>query len=394
MSAALLGLALKAKLHSQTRKMVLIKLVDCCQEDGTRIYPSLATIADDAECSVPTARRVMQTFCRVGLLRKVRDGGSGAKSTNHYEMDIDLLAKLRRPEMWPALEAAAVHQPLTDSDDDDEAAGHAPDAGSGSREAASPGANKAITVEGYHRDSLPNPAEGYHPDDTQPLSRNLSYEREGAQEREGTPASEGEPERQPVPSFEDFLEAYPHAKGDNRVQLRSAWETLPFDQRRPAIDGIGAYAAERRAGGLKSRLSGPQYLAGRCWTGLEQQSAKRQAAQAAGALVPVDGYVRDWWLLLLFRIAEGQRQRVSFAVERAEQRKPITVPAADLAAASKRIGELHAYRCDGPEMEAWRPWLAARGARIPPFRGEFRVFLPSPMPPGGRTEKGDDDVAF
>ncbi|RYE29311.1 MAG: hypothetical protein EOP23_21765, partial [Hyphomicrobiales bacterium] len=261
MSAALLGLALKAKLHSQTRKMVLIKLVDCCQEDGTRIYPSLATIAEDAECSVPTARRVMQSFVRVGLLRKVRDGGAGAKSTNHYEMDIDMLARLRRPDMWLAMEAAAQHQPLGDSDDDED--GPAP-AKAEPQEPES-GSNKGITVEGYHRDSLPNQAEGYHPDDTQPLSKTPYSEREGARERESTPASEGEPERKPVPSFEAFLDAYPFAKGDNRVQLRSAWDGIPFGERQAAIDGIEAFGAERKAGGLKSRLSAPAYLSGRCW---------------------------------------------------------------------------------------------------------------------------------
>lgn len=391
MSAALLGLALKAKLHSQTRKMVLIKLVDCCQEDGTRIYPSLATIAEDAECSVPTARRVMQTFCRVGLLRKVRDGGSGAKSTNHYEMDIDLLAKLRRPEYWPALEAAAAHDPISESDDD-EAPGHAPDAGTERQDRASPGANKGITVEGYHGDSLPNPAEGYHPDDTQPLSRNLSYEREGAREREGTPASEGEPAGDPVPGFDEFLETYPHAKGDNRVQLRSAWEALPFDQRRPAIDGIGAYAAERRAGGLKSRLSGPQYLAGRCWIGLDQQAAKRQAVQAAGASVAIAGWSKDWWLLLLDRVFAGKPP--GFWVQQAEGGRPLSASGADIAAAGKRVGVLTAYLCTGPELAAWRPWLAARGARIPEMRGDARVFLPSPMPPGGERDHGDDEVKF
>lgn len=383
MSAALLGLALKAKLHSQTRKMVLIKLVDCCHEDGTRIYPSLATIAEDAECSVPTARRVMQMFCRVGLLRKVRDGGAGAKSTNHYEMDIEMLARLRRPELWPALEAAALHQPLGDSDEDDDdgAPAKAPD----------DAPNKGITMEGYHGDTLPNRAEGYHQGDTQPLSRSLSSEREGAREREGRPASEGEPAAgEATPSFEDFLEAYPHAKGDNRVQLRAAWEALPFDQRRPAIDGIGAYAAERKAGGLKSRLSGPQYLAGRCWIGLEQQAAKRQAAQTAGASVTVAGWSKDWWLLLLDRVFAGKSP--GFWMQQAEANRPLSASGGELAAAGKRVGELAAYRCDGPEIEAWRPWLAARGARIPPFKGEFRVFLPSPMPPGGKRDAGDDDV--
>lgn len=390
MSAALLGLALKAKLHSQTRKMVLIKLVDCCHEDGTRIYPSLATIAEDAECSVPTARRVMQMFCKVGLLRKVRDGGSGAKSTNHYEMDIEMLARLRRPEMWPALEAAALHQPMGDSDEDEEADSAHPVAPAEPAD----GGNKGITVEGYHGDSLPNGAEGYHPDDTQPLSYNPYSEREGAQGRESTPASEGEPERKPAPGFDEFLDAYPFAKGDNRVQLRTAWEGVPFAERRAAIDGIGAFADERKAGGLKSRLSAPAYLVGRCWVGLEAKAAKRQVAQTASAFTEVKGWSREWWLILLHRIAAGQR--VSFVVQQAEAGKSLSVSAGEIAAALKRRGELKTFLCRGPEIDAWRPWLAERGARIPVFdeRSQFRVFLPSEMPPAGRKDEGDDHVRF
>lgn len=388
MSAALLGLALKAKLHSQTRKMVLIKLVDCCHEDGTRIYPSLATIAEDAECSVPTARRVMQSFVRVGLLRLVKEGGSGAKSTNHYEMDVDLLARLRRPEYWPALEAASVHQPLPDSDEGDDT-NHASDAG---RERPAEPANKGITVEGYHSDSLPNRAEGYHPDDTQPLSKTPYSEREGARERESTPASEGEPERKPVPSFEAFLDAYPFAKGDNRGQLRSAWDGIAFAERQAAIDGIEAFVAERKAGGLKSRLSAPQYLSGRCWVGLEAKAAQRQTKQAAGAFSEVKGWSREWWLMLHLRIAEGARQRIGFMLLMADGGKSISVSAGDLAAATARIGELQPFLCHGREIDAWRPWLAERGARIPVFpeSSSFRVFLPSEMPP--RDPRDDDNV--
>lgn len=388
MSAALLGLALKAKLHSQTRKMVLIKLVDCCHEDGTRIYPSLATIAEDAECSVPTARRVMQVFCRVGLLRKVREGGSGAKSTNHYEMDIDLLARLRRPELWPALEAAAQHDPSAESDEDEDAAPPA--------KAAEPAQNKGITVEGYHRDTLPNRAEGYHPDDTQPLSYNPYSEREGVRARADRPASEGAPADAggQAPGFDEFLEAYPFAKGDNRAQLRAAWETLPFGERRAAIDGIGAYAAERKAAGLKSRLSGPQYLLGRNWVGLDAKAAQRKATQAATAIVEIKGWSRDWWLILLWRLAEGLRQKASFAVQQAEAGKSISATTADLAAAGRRIGELKPFLCNGPEIDAWRPWLAERGGRIPVLDGTFRVFLPSEVPPGGRVDEGDRDVRF
>lgn len=409
MSASLLGAAMKAKLGSRTRKLVLIKLVDCCHEDGTHIYPALATVAEDAECSIATARRTLKEFVAVGLLRKVRDGGSGRRSTNHYEMDVELLFRLRRPEFWPALEAAALHQPLPDNDDDeatdearDQALGHAPDASEGENIAPSCGI-KGSTVIPYHGDTLSNDALRVSPDDTQPLSRTLSYEREGVRAHEPAPASEGEPAvavsglgedtaAAPAPSFEDFIEAYPHAKGDNRVQLRSAWGEVPFDQRRAAIDGIGAFLAERKAGGLKSRLSAPAYLAGRCWVGLEAQAAKRAQAGQASAPVVVSPWSRDWWLLLHDRIKAGRSP--SFWVQQAEASKASTVTGAEIAAATGRIGALQAYRCDGPEIEAWRPWLAAKGARIPLFRGEFRVFLPGPTPPGGKTDAGDDEVRF
>lgn len=386
MSAALLGLALKAKLHSQTRKMVLIKLVDCCHEDGTRIYPSLATIAEDAECSVPTARRVMQSFCRVGLLRKVKDGGSGAKSTNHYEMDIDMLARLRRPELWPALEAAAQHQPLGDTDDDED---NTPAEKAEPQPAESP-QNKGITVEGYHGDSLPNRGEGYHPDDTQPLSYNPYSEREGARERESTPASEGEPERRPSASLDDFRRAYPHAGADDQAALASAWEGVPFAERWAAIEGIPGFVAERKAAGFASRLSGPKYLSGFNWRHVPQQAAERAAKQAAGSLVEVKAWSRDWWLWLLARIAAGHR--VGFTVQQAEAGKSLSVSASDLTAAAKRIGELRTFLCCGPEIDAWRPWLAARGARIPVFdeRSSFRVFLPDETPP--RDPRDDDNV--
>lgn len=387
MSAALLGLALKAKLHSQTRKMVLIKLVDCCHEDGTRIYPSLATIAEDAECSVPTARRVMQSFVRVGLLRLVKEGGSGAKSTNHYEMDIDLLARLRRPEYWPALEAASVHQPLSDSDDDN-GADHASDA---VRERPSEAGNKGITVEGYHGDSLPNGAEGYHLGDTQPLSKTPYSEREGARERESRPASEGEPAS--AGTLDEFMAAWPDVHRDSRKAIEAAWAALPFAMRRPAIDQIKPFLADlSRDGHRKYRPSAATYLGERRWTLMPQ----REEARKASAFVEVKSWSKEWWLTLHFRIAEGARQRLGFMVQQAEAHKPISVSQADLDAAAKRVGELQAFHGRGPEIEAWRLWLAERGARIPVFAegSSARVFLPSEMPPGGRTDDGDGDVRF
>lgn len=384
MSAYLVGLARKARLYSGTRKNVLWVLVDCCHEDGTRIFPSLRTLAEDAECSVSTARRTLKEFCRVGLLRRVREGGNGPRSTAQYELDVELLLSLRRPETWPALEAASLHEPLSDGDDEADA-DHVSDASP----PAAPCENKGVTVEALHHGSLPPASLRVPSGDTQPLSRTLN-EREGVRTHENAPASEGE--RLPAPTFEDFLSAYPNALGDNRVKQRSAWEAVPFHQRRLAIDGIGAYLAERKAGGLKSRLSSEQYLAGRCWIGLEAKAAVRQATQAAGAPVTFDGWTTNWWLLLLDRAISGKP--LGFWMAQAEARKPFSATQAEIAAANRRVGDLKPFVCTGPQLAAWRPWLAAKGARIPVFEGSFRVFLPSETPPGGRHDAGDDDVAL
>lgn len=385
---------MKAKLGSRTRKLVLIKLVDCCHEDGTNIYPALSTVAEDAECSIATARRTLKEFVAVGLLRKIRDGGVGRKSTNHYEMDVELLFRLRRPEFWPALEAAALHQPLPDNDDDDDS-GHAQDAGNGA-EMAAPCETKGSTVIAYHGDTLSNEALRVSSDDTQPLSNNPYPEREGAQGREGRPTISDQAQPTLPATLDEFRKAYPHAGADDQAALASAWEAVPFGERRTAIDGIAGFVAERKAAGYASRLSGPKYLSGFNWRHVPKQAAERAAKQAAGAFVELKGWSRDWWVMLLARMAEGQRQRIGFMLQQADAGKSISVAAGDLAAAAKRIGELKTYLCHGREIDAWRPWLAERGARIPVFdeRSSFRVFLPSETPPAGRNDDGDHNVRF
>ncbi|WP_420104136.1 helix-turn-helix domain-containing protein [Bosea sp. (in: a-proteobacteria)] len=393
MSASLLGLAWAAKVgDSKTRKLVLMKLVDCCDDEGSNIWPALSTVAEHVGCSTQQVRRELRRFCEVGLLRKVRDGGRGTGSTAAYEMDIDMLARLRRPDYWKVLEAAALHDPLPKGDDDDDEA-HAQDAGESEEEGVGHAQILGDMVSPLHGVTLTFEGSRVTSGVTQPLNRTLT-EREGVRAHEDALASEGEPAAAPaaLPTFEDFLSAYPNALGDNRMQLRAAWKALPFDQRRPAIDGIGAYCAERKAAGFKGRLSGPAYLGGRCWVGLEAKASQRKAAEAAGGLVEAKAWSREWWMILHARIAA--KQRVGFMLQQAESGKSITVAGSEMTAAAKRFGELKSFVCTGPEIDAWRPWLAERGARIPVFdpAATFRVFLPGEAPPGGRADPGDADV--
>lgn len=51
MSAFLLGIGFRADMGTCARKLVLLKLMDACEDDGTRIFPAIATIARAAQCS-------------------------------------------------------------------------------------------------------------------------------------------------------------------------------------------------------------------------------------------------------------------------------------------------------------------------------------------------------
>jgi hypothetical protein len=418
MSFKLLVHAWEAEVPTQSHRLVLMKLVDCCDDDGRNIFPKIANVAKAAKCSHRHVQRVVAEFCRIGLLRRVRDGGRGRDTASLYEMDLDMLARLRRAEMYPALIAAARFEPLGEDDGDengpDEPESHAPDActdgddapdsasSKGDRE--SPLEGPGVTWETAKGDKLS------HPLRVTP-QESLKDEREGARAQAGRPASEpapdaghaghasdaggagqGDCEGTATPTLAEFIARYPHAGADDQIALASAWAGLGFADRRGAVDGIPGFLAERKAAGFTSRLSAPKYLAGRNWQHVPELAAKRALAAQGAAIQAVTGWSRDWWLMVLDKVLAGQQP--SFWVQQAEAGKPMSATADDLAAAARRIGALQPFLCDGPEIEAWRPWLAARRVRIPLFSGAFRVFLPSPLPPGGRRDDGDDDVRF
>lgn len=399
MSFKLFTPAAEAEVPTQSHRLVLTKLVDCCDDDGRNIFPSVATVARYAICSTRTVQRVIGEFCRIGLLRRVRDGGQGRGSTAHYEMDIDMLARLRRPDYYEALLAAAHADPLAD-DEVEDAESHAPNACTEGQSAADSVPAKGDTVSPLPSDRVtPATAKGDTGSHTTPY-RPLKPERESAGAGAGSTAGPGTaPDAghaaeagRPTPTLAELIASYPHAAADDQIALGSAWEALPFGERRAAVDGIPGFVAERKAAGFASRLSAPKYLSGRNWQHVPKAASERAAAQATGASVAIAGWSKDWWLLLLDRVFAGKPP--GFWMQQAEANRPLSASGADIAAAGKRVGVLTAYLCTGPELAAWRPWLAARGARIPDMRGDARVFLPSPMPPGGKRDAGDDDVNF
>lgn len=94
MSAFLLGIGFRADMGTCARKLVLLKLIDACEDDGSRIFPAIATIARAAQCSTRQVQRELQAFRDIGLIRLVREGGKGPRSTNEYALDLDVLHHL------------------------------------------------------------------------------------------------------------------------------------------------------------------------------------------------------------------------------------------------------------------------------------------------------------
>jgi hypothetical protein len=104
MSAFLLGTGFRADMGTCIRKLVLLKLIDACEDDGSRIFPAIATVARAAQCSDRQVQREIKSFLDIGLLSLVRAGGQGRRSTNEYALDLDVLSAISKAG-WDAYAA-------------------------------------------------------------------------------------------------------------------------------------------------------------------------------------------------------------------------------------------------------------------------------------------------
>jgi hypothetical protein len=102
MSAYLMGIILKTELGGPTIKAVAVKLADHAHDDGTSIYPSVKTIARQAEVSHRSAQYAIRQLVAKGLLVLVRKGGG--RDTSQYRFDMRLLMELHMSTMerWAA----------------------------------------------------------------------------------------------------------------------------------------------------------------------------------------------------------------------------------------------------------------------------------------------------
>lgn len=396
MSARLLGLAFSARMPSLAAKVVLLKLVDCCDDDGRNIYPSVATLAAAAECAERTVQRVLKLFCAVGLLRVVREGGAGKGNTRCYEMDIHLLLKLNKAGVFAELEA---RNAVADNDADapENPASHAQDAYDGAGEADDMSADRVtpchpkealrVTLATAKGDTMsPNPLE--EPLNLERESASAGCEKNtlpeaGASVAAGAelPRGEGGADGAPAVTLDDFRKVWPKIAADDQTRLANAWAELPFDARRAAVEGVGPFLAELKAAGRTHAPASWKYLTERRWTLVEAQSAERKATSTVRTIAP---WTRDWWALLLRRIAAGEN--CGLMAQQAANGKGVTVLERD-APSVEASAALRPFECDGPEIAAWRGWFRAKRVELPAFKGSFRVFLPEAEPPGAAARQ-------
>ncbi len=353
MSAMLLGLAFKARVPTPAAKLVLLKLVDCCDDKGERIFPSVGLMAEAAMCSHRQVQRVLRLFCSAGLLRVVREGGGRPGATTHYALNLDVLTRLAG-EGWAAIWSAVPGS---------ETAADAPAEETENAANVMGDTMSPMTLETERGDMMCHPTPQENPSVMRESAGGCA---EGRSTASAAPGMDG--------GLKAFLAAWPTAAVDDQARIGSAWAELTTEQRRAAQAGIAPFLAELKAAGRKAVPAGWKYLSERRWTLL----AEKTAAKAATGVFAAEAWSREWWAVVINRVAAGQPVRIALAA--ALEGKGSTFAGAERPD-EERLAGLLAYPSTGAEMAAWRPWFAARGAPFPVFRTLFWVYLPSPEPP-------------
>ncbi|UNJ22100.1 pyocin large subunit [Microcystis phage vB_MweS-yong2] len=372
MSAYLLSHAMKADVPSRVAKLVLIKIVDVCDDEGRNIWPSLPTLARAGCCSEQQVRRVLALFCEVGLLRRVRRGGQGRQSAK-YEMDTAFLRRLAE-QGWPRDARRSFRAKAKDA---------ALDACDGEDEAEGMQKAKGDMVSPLHGVTLtPEPCQG-DTSVTQSLKENPykeERERGGADAGPGAgePAQPGGEDGPPdgTPSLDDFRKAWPTTPADDAGRVASAWAELPFDQRRAAVEAVPGFLDFLKQLGRKHPPAGFNYLRDRRWLSLPDD---RRRAEERTRMVELRPFSREWWAAFLQRIATGRNAR--FMLSLACDGKALAVPLAE-APGQAELARFKGYPADGEAAKRWRGWLAARGYRLPDFAAGTWLQLPGEWPPG------------
>lgn len=94
MSVLVMSLCFRAKFGSPYLKAVALALADHANDEGEKVWPSVGKLADKTEIAERTVQYKLRDLETLGLIVCVEPGGKGAKSTNEYKFDLQLLHDL------------------------------------------------------------------------------------------------------------------------------------------------------------------------------------------------------------------------------------------------------------------------------------------------------------
>ncbi len=230
MSAFLLGAGFLADMGTPIRKLVLLKIIDACHDDGTRIFPAIETVAKAAQCSSRQVHREISAFLSAGLLRTVRQGGRGPGHTTEYALELGVLDTIARVG-WDSYVAEKGAQSATETAEN----------GAEKGDTVSPLANKGDTDDSLR--VTPTTAKYDSRSQTTPY-----YPSSNPSEREGGRETSEEDPKQIEKAFDALMigrsgNPWPKVLGSSRDWALRQFLKLSVDERRLADERRDAYLA-------------------------------------------------------------------------------------------------------------------------------------------------------
>lgn len=92
MSIRLMTMVWDVRWPTQNHLLVMLKLADHANDEGSKVWPAVATIAEQAQCSERTVQNVLKALRDCGLINAVKAGGGSMPTI--YELNVNLLRGL------------------------------------------------------------------------------------------------------------------------------------------------------------------------------------------------------------------------------------------------------------------------------------------------------------
>jgi hypothetical protein len=398
MSAKLLGLGFSCDMGTPCRKLVLLKLIDACDDDGNRIFPAVATIARAAQCSARQVQRELSTFVRVGLLVVVREGGKGPGNTREYRMDVDVLRRIEAAG-WDATFGAGGETACADKGDRESPLDDGGKGDTGDMERVTPATDKGDRA--CHPTPQTNPQ-------TLPQEARAARER-GEDGRQGQEEGGTEDPKRIEAEGWALLKDWPKFGPMPKKPAMRAWMALSADERADARRLFSHWLAMLKAAGKTHTPAPATYFGEKLWRFVPEPEPDEPQVLIAAPFGPVWGAMvarallgpatapATWPVASAFQQrllaqddALGRRERlgrqarygwpgVNAIYEQADRRRGVVMNPADEALKAlvepvPVISELYGRWRAEFERRGW-PWIPDPG-------GQKVVYLPAGGPAG------------